>query len=90
MNVIDLHVANLEDLTLEHLRHGDGFESRSVRLGPLLGAKDLGCAYDVVLAGKRSCPFHSHRAEEELFFIVHAAAGRCATATRHGASARGL
>lgn len=70
MNAIDSRVANIEDLTLEHFSQGDRFESRSVRLGPLLGAKDLGCSYDVVPPGKRACPFHSHRAEEEMFFIV--------------------
>ena len=36
----------------------------------MLGAKDLGYSYDVVQPGKTSCPFHSHRAEEEMFFIV--------------------
>jgi uncharacterized cupin superfamily protein len=41
-----------------------------VRVGPLVGAKHLGYSYDVVPPGKRACPFHSHRAEEELFFIV--------------------
>jgi uncharacterized cupin superfamily protein len=70
MSVIDSRVANIEDLKLEHFTQGDSFESRSVRLGPLLGAKDLGYSYDVVPPGKRSCPFHSHRAEEEMFFIV--------------------
>ena len=70
MNVIDARVANIEDLKLEHFMQGEGFESRSMRLGPLLGAKDLGYSYDVVPPGKRSCPFHSHRAEEEMFFIV--------------------
>ena len=70
MSVIDLRVANIEDQKLEHFTQGNSFESRSVRLGPLLGAKDLGYSYDVVPPGKRSCPFHSHRAEEEMFFIV--------------------
>jgi uncharacterized cupin superfamily protein len=41
-----------------------------VRIGRLLGARDLGYSYDVVPLGKRSCPFHSHRGEEEMFFIV--------------------
>ena len=35
-----------------------------------MGAKDLGYSYDVVPPGKSSCPFHSHRANEEMFFIV--------------------
>jgi uncharacterized cupin superfamily protein len=70
MSVIDSRVANIEDLELEHYTQGSAFESRSVRIGPLLGAKDLGYSYDVVPPGKRSCPFHSHRGEEEMFFIV--------------------
>jgi uncharacterized cupin superfamily protein len=70
MSVIDSKVINLDDLSLEHFTKGDKFECRSVRIGPLLGAKELGYSYDVVPPGKRSCPFHSHRAEEEMFFIV--------------------
>ena len=70
MSVIDSKVVNLDELKLEHFSKGDAFESASVRIGPLLGAKDIGYSYDVVPAGKRSCPFHSHRGEEEMFFIV--------------------
>ena len=70
MRTIDSRVVNLADLTLERSVHGEHYDSRSVRIGPLLGAVDLGCTYDTVPPGKRSCPFHSHRAEEEMFFIV--------------------
>ena len=70
MREIDKRVANLDELKLEHFEKGDKFAGDSVRIGPLLGAKDLGYSYDVVPPGKRSCPFHSHRAEEEMFFIV--------------------
>jgi len=70
MGVIDSRVVNIEELKLEHAAKGSGFESSSVRIGPLLGAKELGYSYDVVPPGKRSCPFHSHRGEEEMFFIV--------------------
>ena len=70
MNVIDSRVANIHELKLEHFAKGEKFESNSVRIGPLLAAKDLGYSYDVVPPGKSSCPFHSHRAEEEMFFIV--------------------
>jgi uncharacterized cupin superfamily protein len=68
--LIDSRVINLDALTLEHFTQGSRLESDAVRIGPLLGAKDLGYSYDVVPPGKRSCPFHSHRAEEEMFFIV--------------------
>ena len=70
MSIIESRVTNIDDLKLEHFSQGSSFESRFVRIGPLLGAKDLGYSYDVVPPGKRSCPFHSHRGEEEMFFIV--------------------
>ena len=57
-------------MKLEHFAKGDKFACDAARIGPLLGAKDLGYSYDVVPPGKRSCPFHSHRGEEEMFFIV--------------------
>ena len=63
-------VLNIDELPLEHFEKGEKFACDAVRIGPLLGARDLGFSYDVVPPGKRSCPFHSHRAEEEMFFIV--------------------
>lgn len=68
--MIEKRVINLDELKLEHFEKGDKFACDAVRIGPLLGAKDLGFSYDVVPPGKRSCPFHSHSAEEEMFFIV--------------------
>ena len=68
---IDARVVNVDELKLEHYSAvGGRFESDAVRVGPLVGAKDLGYSYDVVQPGKASCPFHSHRGEEEMFFIV--------------------
>ena len=70
MSLINARIVNLDELKLEHFENGNKFEGESVRIGPLIGAKDLGYSYDVVPPGKRSCPFHSHRGEEEMFFIV--------------------
>jgi len=70
MRVIDQRVVNIDEVKLEHSANGETFESNSVRIGPLVGSKDLGYSYDIVPPGKRSCPFHSHRGEEEMFFIV--------------------
>jgi uncharacterized cupin superfamily protein len=68
--VIDQRVVNIDELELEHFEKGARFASECKRVGPLVGAKDLGYSYDVVPPGKISCPFHSHHAEEEAFFIV--------------------
>ena len=71
MSVINDRVLNIDQLKLDHFEQGEKFACDAVRIGPLLGAKDLGFSYDVVQPGKRSCPFHSHRGEEEMFFIVN-------------------
>ena len=68
--MIDKRVINIDELKLEQFRKGEKFATDGVRVGPLIGAKDLGYSYDVVPPGKRGCPFHSHHAEEEMFFIV--------------------
>lgn len=39
-------------------------------VGPLIGAQKLGYNVTVVPPGKRAFPFHSHRVNEELFFIL--------------------
>jgi uncharacterized cupin superfamily protein len=70
MAIIDERVVNIDELKLEHSTKGDKFEWTGARVGPLLGARDLGYSYDIIPPGKRACPFHSHRAEEEMFFIV--------------------
>ncbi len=70
MSIINSRVINIDEVKLEHVEKGDKFECNAVRIGPLLGAKDLGYSYDEVPPGKRSCPFHSHLAEEEMFYIV--------------------
>ena len=70
MSIIDTRVVNLENLELEHSSQDSCFETRSARIGPQLGARSLGYSYDVLPPGKRGCPFHSHRANEEMFFII--------------------
>jgi len=49
----------------------DGAASGGVA-GPRTGtiAKKLGAGYDVVPPGKRSCPYHFHYAQEEMFVIL--------------------
>jgi len=71
--VIEQRVVNVDDLELESFEKGSRYASRYARIGPKLGAKDLGYSYDIVPPGKSSCPFHSHRAEEEMFFVIRGA-----------------
>jgi len=70
MKTIDSKVINVDELKLEHHKRGNKFEANALRVGPLLGAKELGYSYCVVPPGKRSVPFHSHRGQEEMFFVT--------------------
>ena len=40
------------------------------RLGPTLGLKKLGCSVTEVAPGRTAYPFHSHRVNDELFFVL--------------------
>ncbi|MGH8183376.1 MAG: cupin domain-containing protein [Rhodanobacteraceae bacterium] len=46
------------------------YDIRWAEIASRIGARKLGYNLTVVAPGKRNCPFHSHRAEEEMFFIL--------------------
>ena len=71
-------ILNLADATLraespERAPRGntaDQYDIRWVEIASRIGARKLGYNLTVVAPGKRNCPFHSHRVEEEMFFIL--------------------
>ena len=46
------------------------FEARTGAIGPRIGAQKLGYNITAVPPGKRAVPFHSHRVNEEMFFVL--------------------
>lgn len=46
------------------------YEPRMGMIGAAIGMQKLGCNLTVLAPGKRAFPFHSHRVNEEMFFIV--------------------
>jgi uncharacterized cupin superfamily protein len=46
------------------------YAPRIARIGPMLGARKLGYSLIVLDPGKRAFPFHHHRVNEEMFFVV--------------------
>lgn len=46
------------------------YAPRIARIGGMLGARKLGYSLIVLGAGKRAFPFHHHRVNEEMFFVV--------------------
>lgn len=47
------------------------FEASFAPVGSLIGAKQLGYNITAVPPGKSAFPFHSHRVNEEMFFVLH-------------------
>ena len=67
-------IRNFNEITLETSTRAplyDGVRSGGVA-GPRDGtvAKKLGAGFDIVPPGKRSCPYHFHYAQEEMFVIL--------------------
>ena len=49
---------------------GEHYQAKLGEIGRRLGAQKLGYSLIVVPAGKTAFPFHNHRANEEMFFIL--------------------
>ncbi|HJV71188.1 cupin domain-containing protein [Ideonella sp.] len=49
---------------------GERFELTRATLGATLGLKKLGCSLTEVPPGKTGYPFHSHRVNDEMFYII--------------------
>lgn len=47
------------------------FEAKMGFISPRIGAAKLGYNVTAVPSGKRAFPFHSHLANEEMFFVLH-------------------
>lgn len=70
----DTLIRNFNDIplaTATRAPHYDGAQSGNVA-GARAGttAKKLGAGIDIVPPGKRSCPYHFHYAQEEMFVIL--------------------
>jgi uncharacterized cupin superfamily protein len=63
-------ILNIDDLQFFTMSHGDRFEARVALIAPRLGAQKLGYNVTIIPPGKRAFPFHNHRANEEMFFIL--------------------
>jgi uncharacterized cupin superfamily protein len=63
-------ILNVADLEYVPVGNGAAFEAKMGMIGPKLGAQKLGYNVTIVPPGKRAFPFHSHRANEEMFFVL--------------------
>ncbi|MGH8306727.1 MAG: cupin domain-containing protein [Gammaproteobacteria bacterium] len=71
--IINLADLKIQSVSLERAPKGKNATDYDIRWGEIstrIGAQKLGYNLTVVAPGKRNCPFHSHRVEEEMFFIL--------------------
>ena len=63
-------ILNISELTFDDWGRGEKFAAKVGRIGQHIGAEKLGYNLTVVAPGKRAFPRHSHRANEEMFFVL--------------------
>lgn len=63
-------VRNFNDADLEKLVREPLYDAMSARLATGTAATKLGASIDIVAPGKRSCPYHLHHAQEEMFIVI--------------------
>ncbi len=66
-------IRNFNDVHLERQIREPLYDSLSARLAPGTAAQKLGASIDTVAPGKRSCPYHFHYAQEEMFVVLEGA-----------------
>ncbi|PYT12326.1 MAG: cupin [Acidobacteria bacterium] len=63
-------IINLEDVAFLKRSHGESFECQIAPVGAEVESRKLGFNVTVVPPGKRAFPYHAHRGNEEMFFIL--------------------
>ena len=63
-------LVNLNDVQFDDVEENGYYTSRRALFSASIGARKLGYNLTVLPPGKSQCPFHSHRAEEEMFLIL--------------------
>ncbi|RNJ62408.1 MAG: cupin domain-containing protein [Porphyrobacter sp. IPPAS B-1204] len=63
-------VINLDTVTFDDIEDNGRYTSRRALFSEGIGARNLGYNLTIVPPGKVQCPFHAHRAEEEMFLIL--------------------
>ncbi len=63
-------IMNLDEVEFDDIEENGYYTSRRACFSASIGAKQLGYNLTELPPGKAQCPFHSHRAQEEMFFIL--------------------
>jgi uncharacterized cupin superfamily protein len=63
-------IRNFDEVPLTRDVREPLYDSRGARLAEGTAALKLGASVDVLAPGKRSCPYHLHHAQEEMFIVL--------------------
>jgi len=66
----DKLIRNFNEVPLKHEVREPLYDSQGARLAAGTAAMKLGASIDIVAPGMRSCPYHLHYAQEEMFIIL--------------------
>jgi uncharacterized cupin superfamily protein len=63
-------IRNFDDAALTREQRPPLYDSHGARLAMGTAATRLGASVDIVAPGMRSCPYHLHHAQEEMFIVL--------------------
>lgn len=63
-------IRNIEQVEKTHDQRPPLYDSVGARLATGTAASKLGASIDIVAPGMRSCPYHFHYAQEEMFIVL--------------------
>jgi uncharacterized cupin superfamily protein len=66
-------IRNFNTAPMEHQLRAPLYDTVCARLGTGTAASKLGASIDTVAPGKRSCPYHFHYMQEEMFIVLEGA-----------------
>ena len=63
-------IRNTGELPLEHQHRPPLYDTHGSSVSDGTAARKLGAGFDILAPGMRSCPYHYHLAQEEMFVIL--------------------
>ncbi|HET7527495.1 MAG TPA: cupin domain-containing protein [Burkholderiaceae bacterium] len=63
-------IRNVREVPLERQQREPLYDTHCGSVSDGTVASKLGAGYDILAPGKRGCPYHFHRAQEEMFVIL--------------------
>jgi uncharacterized cupin superfamily protein len=63
-------IRNFNTAPLQPAQRPPLYDYQAARLATGTAAQQLGASVDVLAPGKRSCPYHLHHAQEEMFVVL--------------------